>query len=228
VKLSIIIPCYNECATLRELLQRVRTVDLGDVEREIIVVDDCSTDGTREIADDEARRGDVRVVHHRRNRGKGAAVQTGLRVASGDGVGIQDADLEYDPEDYLVLLRPIRAGRAKVVYGSRFLGERSAMRFWHSVGNRGLTLLTNVLYDTTLTDMETCYKMFTAEVAEKLRLREKRWGFDPEITARILRLGYRIYEVPVSYAGREYDEGKKISWRDGFTVLGTLLRCRVR
>jgi glycosyltransferase involved in cell wall biosynthesis len=223
VKLSVIIPIYNERDSLAELLARVRAVDL---EKEIICVDDCSTDGTREILAEEARQGDLVVVEHDRNQGKGAAVQSGLRKIGGEVVVIQDADLEYDPQDYHVLLRPILAGRAKVVYGSRFLGEHRAMRFWHSVGNKGLTLLTNVLYDTTLTDMETCYKMFTADVARKLALREPRWGFDPEITARILKAGYRIYEVPISYAGREYDEGKKITWRDGLVVLATLVRCR--
>jgi glycosyltransferase involved in cell wall biosynthesis len=223
VKLSVIIPIYNERDSLSELLARVRAVDL---EKEIICVDDHSTDGSREILAEEARRGDLVVVEHPRNQGKGAAVQSGLQRVTGDVVVIQDADLEYDPQDYHLLLRPILAGRAKAVYGSRFLGEHRAMRFWHSVGNKGLTLLTNVLYDTTLTDMETCYKMFTVEVARTLKLREPRWGFDPEITARILGAGCRIYEVPISYAGREYEEGKKISWRDGFSVLGTLLRCR--
>jgi glycosyltransferase involved in cell wall biosynthesis len=223
VKLSVIIPIYNERDSLAELLARVRAVD---IEKEIICVDDYSTDGTRDILAEEAQRGDLVVIQHPRNGGKGAAVQSGLRAINGDVVVIQDADLEYDPQDYHVLLRPILAGRAKVVYGSRFLGEHRAMRFWHSVGNKGLTLLTNMLYDTTLTDMETCYKVFTADVARKITLREPRWGFDPEITARILKAGYRIYEVPISYAGREYDEGKKISWRDGFTVLATLVRCR--
>jgi glycosyltransferase involved in cell wall biosynthesis len=225
VKLSIVIPIYNERESLAELLARVRAVEL---DTEIVCVDDCSTDGTREILAEEARRGDLVVVEHAVNRGKGAAVQSGLRAISGDVVVIQDADLEYDPQDYHVLLRPIQAGRSKVVYGSRFLGEHRAMRFWHSVGNKGLTLVTNLLYDTTLTDMETCYKVFPADVAQKIPpWREPRWGFDPEITARILRAGYRIYEVPISYAGREYDEGKKISWRDGFVVLRTLIRCRI-
>lgn len=225
MKLSVIIPIYNERLTICDLLARVRAVDVA---KEIICVDDYSTDGTRQILAEEAQRGDLVVIQHERNQGKGAAVQTGLRAFSGDVAVIQDADLEYDPEDYHMLLRPILAGRAKVVYGSRFLGgERRAMRFWHSLGNQGLTLLTNALYDTTLTDMETCYKMFTADVARKLHLREPRWGFDPEITAQILRAGYRIYEVPISYAGREYEEGKKISWRDGFTVLRTLVRCRI-
>ena len=224
MKLSVIIPIFNERTTLAELLARVRAVD---VEKEIICVDDASTDGTRHVLAEEARRGDLVVIEHPQNRGKGAAVQSGLQAVTGEVVVIQDADLEYDPGDYHQLLRPIVAGRAKVVYGSRFLGgERRAMRYWHSVGNKGLTQLTNMLYDTTLTDMETCYKMFTADVARKLHLREPRWGFDPEITAQILRAGHRIYEVPITYAGREYEDGKKISWRDGFVVLRTLVRCR--
>jgi glycosyltransferase involved in cell wall biosynthesis len=224
VKLSIIVPCYNEHSTIAELLERVRAVPL---DKQVIVVDDGSTDGTREILAEQERRGDVEVHLLPRNRGKGAAVQQGLRQVMGDVVIIQDADLEYDPADYPTLLRPIQTGKAKAVYGSRFIGEHKAMYFWHSLGNRLLTLLTNVLFDTTLTDMETCYKVFTVDIARKLRLREPRWGFDPEITAQILRMGHRIYEVPISYAGREYYEGKKITWRDGAVVLGVLLRSRL-
>jgi glycosyltransferase involved in cell wall biosynthesis len=224
VKLSVIVPCYNEHSTIAELLERVRAVPL---DKQVIVVDDGSTDGTREILAEQERRGDVEVHLLPRNRGKGAAVQQGLRQVMGDVVIIQDADLEYDPSDYPTLLRPIQTGKAKAVYGSRFIGEHKAMYFWHSLGNRLLTLLTNVLFDTTLTDMETCYKVFTADIARKLRLREPRWGFDPEITAQILRMGHRIYEVPISYAGREYYEGKKITWRDGAVVLGVLLRSRL-
>jgi glycosyltransferase involved in cell wall biosynthesis len=223
LKLSIVIPCYNERATIAELLERVRAVDL---EKQIIVVDDGSTDGTRDLLAEQARRGDVEVYLMSRNSGKGAAVQEGLRHLSGDIVIIQDADLEYDPADYPILLRPIQTGRSKVVYGSRFIGEHRAMYFWHSLGNQLLTLVTNVLFDTTLTDMETCYKVFTSEVARSLKLREPRWGFDPEITSQVLKMGHRIYEVPISYAGREYFEGKKISWRDGFVVLRVLLRGR--
>jgi glycosyltransferase involved in cell wall biosynthesis len=155
------------------------------------------------------------------------AVRSGLATVTGDVVIIQDADLEYDPRDYAKLLRPIEEGRSKVVYGSRFLGEHKAMYFWHSVGNKSLTLVTNILFDTTLTDMETCYKVFTADIARSLRLTADRWGFDPEITAKILKQGHRIYEVPISYTGREFWEGKKISWRDGVTVLVTLVRCRL-
>jgi glycosyltransferase involved in cell wall biosynthesis len=198
-----------------------------EFDKQIIVVDDGSTDGTREILDEQQARGDVEVHLMPRNRGKGAAVQEGLRHVAGDIVLIQDADLEYDPADFPTLLRPIQTGKAKVVYGSRFIGESKRMYFWHSLGNKTLTLLTNILFDTTLTDMETCYKVFTADIARRLRLREKGWGFDPEITAQILRMGNRIYEVPISYAGREYFEGKKITWRDGLVVLFVLLRSRL-
>jgi glycosyltransferase involved in cell wall biosynthesis len=224
LRVSIVIPCFNERGTVCELIDRVKAVP---VEKEIIVVDDYSTDGTREILEQRARdQADITLRLRPRNGGKGAAVQEGLKCASGDVVIIQDADLEYDPADYPVLLRPIQTGKAKVVYGSRFIGEHRAMYFWHSMGNQFLTLLCNVLFDTTLTDMETCYKVFTIDIARQLRLREPRWGFDPEITARILKMGNRIYEVPISYAGREFTEGKKISWRDGFVVLRTLLRYR--
>lgn len=226
-RLSILIPVYNEVRTVGEIIRRIRAVELP-YERELIVVDDGSTDGTREFLEDEAARShDLVLLCHRENRGKGAAIRTALAVASGDVLIIQDADLEYDPRDYPRLLRPILEGRSQVVYGSRFLGEHKAMYFWHWIGNRFLTLLTNMLYDTTLTDMETGYKVFTAEVARSLHLRSDRWGFDPEITAKILKRGYRIYEVPISYNGREYWEGKKISWRDGLTVLRTLIRYRL-
>jgi glycosyltransferase involved in cell wall biosynthesis len=224
LRASVVIPCFNERGTIGELIDRVQAVA---VEKEVIVVDDCSTDGTRELLQKRLQeRGDIVLRLRDRNGGKGAAVQDGLKCANGDVVIIQDADLEYDPADYPVLLRPIQAGKAKVVYGSRFLGEHKAMYFWHSVGNQMLTLLCNVLFDTTLTDMETCYKVFTIDIARRLRLREPRWGFDPEITARILKMGNRIYEVPISYAGREFNEGKKISWQDGFVVLLTLVRYR--
>jgi glycosyltransferase involved in cell wall biosynthesis len=224
LRVSVVVPCFNERQTIDELIDRVLAVP---VDKEVIVVDDFSTDGTRELLQQRASQRNDIVLHLRpRNGGKGAAVQDGLKRASGDVVIIQDADLEYDPADYPVLLRPIQTGRARVVYGSRFIGEHRAMYFWHSLGNRFLTLTCNALFDTTLTDMETCYKVFTIDIARKLKLREPRWGFDPEITARILRMGNRIYEVPISYAGREFNEGKKISWRDGFVVLSTLLRCR--
>jgi glycosyltransferase involved in cell wall biosynthesis len=224
LRVSVVIPCFNERSTICQLIDRVQAVPF---EKEIIVIDDYSTDGTREMLEARAReQHDIILRLRSRNGGKGAAVQEGLRCAQGDVVIIQDADLEYDPADYPVLLRPIQTGKAKVVYGSRFIGEHKAMYFWHSLGNQVLTLMCNVLFDTTLTDMETCYKVFTIDIARRLRLRESGWGFDPEITARILKMGNRIYEVPISYAGREFNEGKKISWRDGFVVLGALLRYR--
>ncbi len=240
MKLSIIIPVYNEIGTIAEILQRVRAVSLKvsvgygsddsavvEFEREVVVVDDGSTDGTREILRALENEPDLRVIFHERNQGKGSAVRTGLQHASGDVMLVQDADLEYDPRDYLALLQPIVEGRSQVVYGSRFRGgPTKAMFFWHMIGNRFLTLVTNVLYNTILSDMETCYKVFTREIAEKLDLRAPGWGFDPEITAQILKQGYRIYEVPISYTGREFEEGKKISWRDGLTVLWTLIKYR--
>ncbi len=225
-KLSVLIPCFNEKDTLTTIVERVRTVDTG-LQIEIIAVDDGSTDGSREILQRLAADGILHAFYLPQNMGKGAAVQRALKEATGDILLVQDADLEYDPADYPALIRPILLGRTKVVYGSRFLGEHKAMYFWHSVGNKFLTLLTNVLYDTTLTDMETCYKVMTSDVAKRIRLTSPRWGFDPEITAKILKTGTRIYEVPVSYAGREFHEGKKISWRDAFVVMVTLVRCRI-
>ena len=224
--LSVVIPVFNEAGTIQELLKRVRAVEIP-YNKELIVVDDFSTDGTRELLESEAESNtDIRVFYHHQNQGKGAAVRTGLKQITGDIVIIQDADLEYDPRDFVRLLRPIEEGRSKVVYGSRFLGEHKAMYFWHALGNKFLTLTTNILYDTTLTDMETCYKVFTSDVARTIKLKTDRWGFDPEITAKILKQGIRIYEVPIAYNGREFWEGKKISWRDGITVLATLVRFR--
>ncbi len=225
--LSVVIPVYNEVGTIREILSQIRSVEMAN-QRELIVVDDYSTDGTREILHEEAEEhADTKVFLHAQNMGKGAAVRTGLEHVSGDIIIIQDADLEYDPRDYVRLIRPIEEGRTKVVYGSRFLGEHKAMYFWHSLGNKILTLTTNMMFDTTLTDMETCYKVFTSDIGRKLKLNSNRWGFDPEITAKILKQGNRIYEVPIAYNGREFWEGKKISWKDGFTVLATLIRYRV-
>lgn len=223
-KLSVIVPVFNERNTLGEILRRMRAVELP-VEREIVVVDDGSTDGTRAVL---SQLGDstVRVVLHPRNQGKGAAIRTGLEHVTGDLVLIQDADLEYDPEDWPRLLAPLLGGKAEVVYGSRFTGERRNMLFLHWVGNRFLSLVTNVLYDSTLSDMETCYKLFDREVLDGIELRAKRFDFEPEVTAKVLRRGIRIYEVPISYAGREYHEGKKITWRDGVVALWTLVRYR--
>jgi glycosyltransferase involved in cell wall biosynthesis len=224
ITLSVIIPVYNEERTISAILEQVRAVPIA---KEIVIVDDMSTDGTRDILACEVLNDDTRVFLHGKNLGKGGAVRTGLEHASGDIMIIQDGDLEYDPRDYAALLRPIIEGRALAVYGSRFLGEHKAMYFWHSVGNKFLTLVTNILFDTTLSDMETCYKVFTREVAGSLDIKQMRWGIDPEITAKILRQGIRIYEVPISYNGREFWEGKKISWKDGFVILWVLFRYRV-
>ncbi|MCX7840867.1 MAG: glycosyltransferase family 2 protein [Anaerolineae bacterium] len=220
MKLSILIPVYNERATILEILKRVQA---APYEKEIIAVDDGSTDGTRELL---AQAQGVTVLYHDRNRGKGAAIQTALAHATGDIVIIQDADLEYDPRDYKQLIEPIIEGRAKVVYGSRFLGPRMAMFFWHMVANKALTLMTNILYDAILSDMETGYKAFRADVIKGMRLRSRRFDFEPEVTAKILKRGIRIFEVPISYYGREYSEGKKIGVKDGFVAIWTLLKYR--
>jgi glycosyltransferase involved in cell wall biosynthesis len=225
-KLSVVVPVFNERTTLVEVIRRMRTVELPDgIEREIIMIDDGSTDGTRDVL---RQLGDstVRVLMHDANRGKGAAVRTGLQVASGDYVLIQDADLEYDHEDWPKLIAPVLRGRARVVYGSRFTGERRNMLFLHWVGNRLLSLVTNVLYNTTLSDMETCYKLVDRSLMLDLELRSNRFDIEPEITAKILKRHIRIYEVPISYTGREFDEGKKITWRDGFAALWTLAKFR--
>ena len=226
-KLSVIVPVYNERTTLVEVIRRMRTVELPDgIDREIILVDDGSTDGTRDVL---RQLGDstVRVLQHPTNRGKGAAVRTGIEVATGDYVLIQDADLEYDPDDWPKLIAPVQRGRARVVYGSRFTGERRNMLFLHWVGNRMLSLVTNMLYNTTLSDMETCYKLIDRSLMLELGLRSNRFDIEPEITAKILKRRIRIYEVPISYTGREFDEGKKITWRDGFAALWTLVRFRL-
>jgi glycosyltransferase involved in cell wall biosynthesis len=224
LKLSVIIPCYNERTTVATVVDRVRAVGLA---HEIIVVDDGSTDGTREVLAELDPRDDLKIILHDHNQGKGAAVRTGFKAATGDVLLIQDADLEYDPREYPVLLRPIEEGISKVVYGSRFLGgPRKAMFFWNMVANRTLTLVTNILYNAILSDMETCYKVFRAEIVRDIRLRSRRFDFEPEITAKVLKRGHRIYEVPISYNGREWDEGKKITWKDGVIAMWTLFRYR--
>jgi glycosyltransferase involved in cell wall biosynthesis len=222
--LSVIVPVFNERATVAEVIRRIRSVELP-VDVEVIVVDDGSTDGTDKVL---AALGDstIRVIDHQRNRGKGAAIRTGLAAARGDLVLVQDADLEYDPLDWSRLLDPILRGKAQVVYGSRFTGERKNMLPLHWVGNRFLSLVTNVLYSSTLSDMETCYKMFDRRVLEGITIESDGFDFEPEITAKVLRRGFRIYEVPISYAGREPDEGKKITWRDGLGALKALVKYR--
>jgi glycosyltransferase involved in cell wall biosynthesis len=227
-KLSVVVPVFNERNTLVEIVRRMRAVELPDsIEREIIVVDDGSEDGTRDVL---KQLGDstVRVIMHAQNRGKGAAVRTGFEHVTGDYVLVQDADLEYDPEDWPRLLAPVLSGKARVVYGSRFTGERRNMLFLHWIGNRFLSLTTNVLYNTTLSDMETCYKLIDRALLDVIDLRADRFDIEPEITAKILKRKVRIYEVPISYTGREVDEGKKITWTDGFSALWTLVKYRFR
>jgi glycosyltransferase involved in cell wall biosynthesis len=223
-KLSVIVPVFDERNTVVEIVRRMRAVELP-VELEIVIVDDGSTDGTRDVLRQLAD-STVRVITHDANKGKGSAIRSGLAQVHGDLVLVQDADLEYDPEDWPKLLTPMLRGKARVVYGSRFTGERRNMLFLHWVGNRFLSLVTNVLYNTTLSDMETCYKLFDRSLLDGITLRAQRFEFEPEVTAKILRRGVRIYEVPISYTGREFDEGKKITWRDGFIALWTLVKYR--
>jgi glycosyltransferase involved in cell wall biosynthesis len=222
-KLSIVMPVYNEKDTVEKIISRVMSVDVG-LEKELVIVDDFSQDGTRDIL---AKLNDprIKVFFHPENLGKGSALQTGFSKAAGDIVLVQDADLEYDPDEYPVLLRPILDGRADVVYGSRFLsGPHRVLFFWHSVGNKLLTTFSNMLSNLNLTDMETCYKVFKKSVLDRIKLKSKRFGFEPEVTIKISKMKVRIYEVPISYSGRDYSEGKKIGWKDGFAAIFHLIR----
>ena len=219
--LSIIIPVYNEGKTVAEIIRQVKAVKSFD--KEIIVVNDGSTDETIKVIKVIK---DITIISHKKNQGKGAAIRTGIAKAAGDYLLVQDADLEYDPQDILTMLDPVARGKAEVVYGSRFTGQRRNMFFWHWIGNQFLTLVTNILYNTTLSDMETCYKLMPTRLAKTLNLQAKHFEFEPEVTAKILKKGIRIWEVPISYAGREYHEGKKISWKDSLPAMWTLIKYR--
>jgi glycosyltransferase involved in cell wall biosynthesis len=222
MKLSVVVPVFNERNTIKEVYDRIRAVDIS---KEIIIVDDCSTDGTGEIVRRLAS-DDTKVYFHEENLGKGAALRTGFQKATGEVLIIQDADLEYDPSEYSKLIKPILEGKADVVYGSRFAGGEAhrVLFFWHMVGNKFLTLLSNMFTNLNLTDMETCYKVFNRDVYTNISIEENRFGFEPEITAKIAKMGVRIYEIGISYAGRTYREGKKIGWKDGVSALKCILK----
>lgn len=232
--LSIIIPAYNEAATIHRILEKVRDVDLIEgINKELIIVNDCSTDATEEaIADYQSKHPNLNIQYrkHEVNKGKGAALHTGIREASGEFIIIQDADLEYDPQEFNILLPPVLEGFADVVYGSRFIGGKPhrILFFWHSIGNKMLTFFSNMFTNLNLTDMETCYKLFRAEHVKSLNLKENRFGFEPEVTAKISRIeDIRIYEVGISYYGRSYEEGKKIGWKDGVRAIYCILKYNV-
>jgi len=224
MKLTIVIPCYNESSTIEDIIAAVKASPVK--EKEIIIVDDYSTDGTRDLLKNKFEKLVDKVVYHEFNQGKGAALRTGFQHATGDVVVVQDADLEYDPQEYPILMEPIVRNRADVVFGSRFMGGQPhrVVYFWHSMGNRFLTLLSNMFTNINLTDMETCYKMFRREVIQSIKIEENRFGFEPEITAKVAKGGWRIYEVGISYFGRTYAEGKKIGWKDGVRAIFAIVK----
>ena len=224
MKLSVIIPCFNEVSTLHLVIEAVLKSPIQDLE--IIVVDDCSTDGTRKLLRDELSKKIDKVIYHEKNQGKGAALRSGFREAGGDIVIIQDADLEYDPQEFSIVIDPILQGRADVVFGSRFQSGRPhrVVYFWHMMGNKFLTFMSNMFTNINLSDMETCYKAFRREIIQSIEIEENRFGFEPEITAKVAKTGCRIYEVGISYYGRTYQEGKKIGWRDGFRAIYCILK----
>jgi glycosyltransferase involved in cell wall biosynthesis len=226
MKLSIVIPVYNEKNFIREIVERVRKVSLQDVEKEIIIVDDFSTDGTRDILQRDMEPLVSKVIYREKNQGKGAALRAGFQQVTGDIVIIQDSDLEYNPAEYPKLIQPILDNQADVVYGSRFIGSEPhrVLYFWHYVGNKFLTLLSNMFTNLNLTDMETCYKVFRTEVLDSVKIEQNRFGFEPEITAKVSRGNWRIYEVGIAYFGRNYAEGKKINWKDGLQAIWCILR----
>ncbi len=227
MRLSVIIPCYNEENTIRSIVDAVLNSSYKN--KEIIIVDDYSTDGTRDILEREIKPLVNKIIYHEQNKGKGAALRTGFDEATGDVVMVQDADLEYDPNEYSKLIEPIMQGKADVVYGSRFIGSEPhrVVYFWHMIGNKFLTTLSNMFTNINLTDMETCYKMFKQEVIKSIKIEEDRFGFEPEITAKIAKKGYRIYEVGISYYGRSYKEGKKIGWKDGFRAIYSIIKYNI-
>lgn len=228
MKLSVVVPVYNEKNTIKEIINRVNNVN---IEKEIIIVDDGSSDGTREILKEiENTQDNIIIIFHDNNKGKGAALRTGFKTVTGDVVVVQDADLEYNPQEYHKLLKPILDGRADVVFGSRFLGseEHRVLFFWHYVGNKFLTLISNMFTNLNLTDMETCYKMFKREIIERIEIEEDRFGFEPEITTKVAKMGCRIYEVSISYSGRDYSEGKKIGWKDGLHALWCIFKYGIK
>lgn len=224
MKVTVIVPCYNEVDTIQEIIDKIRCIQVDNLE--IIIVDDASNDGTTEILEKNIKPLVSKIIFHKKNLGKGAALRNGFKNATGDVVVVQDADLEYDPENIVDMLKPIKEGKADVVYGSRFMGgnPHRVLYFWHSIGNKILTLLSNMFTNLNLTDMETCYKMFRLEIIQGIKIEENRFGFEPEITAKIARGNHRIYEIGISYFGRTYEEGKKIGWKDGFRALYAIIK----